>query len=214
MFIFTEENIKSIQDAVYSTDGMKDKHAKKIEYVKTKGLFKDFNFSKYFDRKPPKNTSLTTYQELMYLKDLPEDKEFVEKHDDIEGVFEEICKEHNLEYPKDLVEKLIKSCSMLELKWHYNRPRPFQIASHYNIKLGGHVMESMKTPSYPSGHSAQGILIGKVLQTKLPINTDAFLEAGQRISYSRNIGRAHYPSDSELGETIGNAMYLHIKDKI
>jgi hypothetical protein len=75
-------------------------------------------------------------------------------------------------------------------------------------------MESMKTPSYPSGHSAQGILIGKVLQTKLPINTDAFLEAGKRISYSRNIGRAHYPSDSELGETIGNAMYLHIKDKI
>ena len=68
--IVTEENIKSIQDAVYSTDGMKDKHAKKIEYVKTKGLFKDFNFSKYFDRKPPKNTSLTTYQELMYLKDL------------------------------------------------------------------------------------------------------------------------------------------------
>ena len=42
-------------------------------------------------------------------------------------------------------------------------------------------MESMKTPSYPSGHSAQGILIGKVLQTKLPINTDAFIEAGKRI---------------------------------
>lgn len=214
MFIFTEENIKPIQNAVYSTDGMKDKHAKKIEYVKSKGLFKDFNMSKYFDRKPPKNTSLRTYQELMYLKDLPEDKEFVEKHDDIEGVFEEVCKEHNLEYPKELVKEIIKSCSMLELKWHYNRPRPFQIAKHYNVELGEHVMESMKTPSYPSGHSAQGILIGKLLQTKLPINTDAFLEAGKRISYSRNIGRAHYPSDSELGEIIGNAMYLHIKDKI
>ena len=214
MFIFTEENIKPIQNAVYSTDGMKDKHAKKIEYVKSKGLFKYFNMSKYFDRKPPKNTSLRTYQELMYLKDLPEDKEFVEKHDDIEGVFEEVCKEHNLEYPKELVKEIIKSCSMLELKWHYNRPRPFQIAKHYNVELGEHVMESMKTPSYPSGHSAQGILIGKLLQTKLPINTDAFLEAGKRISYSRNIGRAHYPSDSELGEIIGNAMYLHIKDKI
>ena len=214
MFIFTEENIKPIETAVYSTDGMKDKHAKKIEYVKTKGLFKDFNMSKYFDKKPPKNTSLRTYQELMYLKDLPEDKEFVEKHDDIEGVFEEVCKEHNLEYPKELVKEIIKSCSMLELKWHYNRPRPFQIAKHYNVELGEHVMESMKTPSYPSGHSAQGILIGKLLQTKLPINTDAFLEAGKRISYSRNIGRAHYPSDSELGETIGNAMYLHIKDKV
>ena len=68
---------------------------------------------------------------------------------------------------------------------------PFNFAKYYDLKLGGCVMESMKTPSYPSGHSAQGILIGKVLQTKLPITTDAFLEAGKRISYSRNVGRAH-----------------------
>jgi hypothetical protein len=82
------------------------------------------------------------------------------------------------------------------------------------MKLGAKVMESMKTPSYPSGHSAQGILIGKVLQTRLPINTDAFLEAGKRISYSRNIGRAHYPSDSRLGEDIGDAMFRYIREKI
>jgi len=214
MFIFTEENIGNIKNAVYSNDGMKDKHAEKIEYAKSKGLFKDFNFSKYFDRKPPKNTSLRTYQELMYLKDLPEDKDFVEKHDDIEGIFKEVCSDNNVEYPEDLVKELIKSCTMLELKYHYNRPRPFQLAKYYDIKLGEHVMESMKTPSYPSGHSAQGILIGKVLQTKLPITTDGFLEAGKRISYSRNIGRAHYPSDSELGEIIGNSLYQHIKYKI
>ena len=46
MFIFTLENIGDIKNAVYTTDGMKDKHAEKIEYVKTKGLFKDFNMSK------------------------------------------------------------------------------------------------------------------------------------------------------------------------
>ena len=157
---------------------------------------------------------MRTYQELVYLRDLPEDDDFVEKHDDIQQVFEDICKENNVKYPSDLVEELIKSCSMLELKYHYNRPRPFQLAKYYNIKLGEHVMESMKTPSYPSGHSAQGILIGKVLQTKLPINTDAFLEAGRRISYSRNIGRAHYPSDSRLGEEIGKEMFRYIRHKI
>jgi len=214
MFIFTEENIGDIKNAVYSTNGMKDKHAEKIEYVKTKGLFKDFNFSKYFTKNPPKNSSIQTYQELLYLKDLPEDNDFVEKHDDIEGVMEEVCNEHNLTFPKDLVKELLKSCSMLEFKYHYNRPRPFQLAKYYNIKLGEHVMESMKTPSYPSGHSAQGILIGKVLQTKLPINTDAFIEAGKRISYSRNLGRAHYPSDSRLGEDIGDAMFRYIRHKI
>jgi hypothetical protein len=216
MFIFTEENIGNIKNAVYSTDGMKDKHAKKIEYAKSKGLFKDFNMSKYFDRKPPKNTSLRTYQELMYLKDLPEDLEYVKQHDTIEEVFQEVCRDNNVEYPKDLVEELINSSAGLihELKWNYNRPRPFQLAEYYNIKLGGTTLESMKTPSYPSGHSTQGILIGKVLQTKLPITTDGFLEAGKRISYSRNIGRAHYPSDSELGEIIGNSLYQHIKHKI
>ena len=214
MFIFTEENIGNIKNAVYTNDGVKDKHAKKIEYVKTKGLLKDFNMSKYFTKNPPKNTSLQTYQELLYLKDLPEDVDFVEKHDDIEKIFEEVCKENNVTFPKDLVQELLKSCSMLELKYHFNRPRPFQLAKYYNIKLGGNVLESMKTPSYPSGHSAQGILIGKVLQTKLPINTDAFIEAGKRISYSRNIGRAHYPSDSRMGEIIGDVMYNHIKHKI
>ena len=112
----------------------------------------------------------------MYLKDLPEDESFVEKHDDIEGVFEEVCNEHNIKYPKELVKELIKSCTMLELNGitidqdHFNLQEI--IISSWVI----HVMESMKTPSYPSGHSAQGILIGKVLQTKLPITTDSFIE--------------------------------------
>lgn len=214
MFIFTEENIKSIKNVVYTNDGMTDKHAEKIEYVKTKGLFKDFNFSKYFSKNPPKNSSIQTYQELLYLKDLPEDKDFVEKHDDVPAVFKEVCEEHNLTFPEDLVKELAKSCVLHELKYHYNRPRPYQLAEYYNIKLGGNVMESMKTPSYPSGHAAQGILIGKVLQTKLPINTDSFLEAGKRISYSRNLGRAHYPSDSRLGEDIGSEMFRYIRDRI
>ena len=159
---------------------------------------------------------MVVYNELQYLKDLPEDHSYVEEHDDIEKVFEQVCIEHNLEYPKELVKNLIKSASgiLLDLKYHYNRPRPNQLASHYNIKLGERVLESMKTPSYPSGHSAQGILVGKVLQTKLPITTDSFIEAGKRISYSRNVGRAHFPSDSRVGEDIGTAMYEFIKEKL
>jgi len=214
MFIFTEENIGNIKNAVYTTDGIKDKHAERIEYVKTKGLFKDLDLSKYFHKNPPKNTSMKTLQELYWLRDLPEDKEFVEKHDDVKGVFKEVCGEHGIEFPKELVKELIKSCSMLELKYHFNRPRPYQLADYYNIKLGENILESMKTPSYPSGHAAQGILIGKVLQTKLPINTNAFIEAGERISYSRNIGGAHYPSDSEMGKNIGHRMYEYIIHKI
>ena len=215
MFLFTFENIGNIKNAVYTRDGVKDKHAKKIESIKD-GLFKDFNYSKYKVKSPPKNTSMKTLQELYWLRDLPEDNNYVEEHDDIEKVFEKVCKENNLEYPKELVEKLLKSAAgiILDLKYIHNRPRPYQLAEYYGIKLGENILESMKTPSYPSGHAAQGILIGKVLQTKLPINTNVFIEAGKRISYSRNIGGAHYPSDSEMGENIGHRMYEYIIHKI
>ena len=75
-------------------------------------------------------------------------------------------------------------------------------------------MESMKTPSYPSGHSVQGILIAKVLGNKYPKAKSAFAKTGENISYSRRVARAHYKSDSKMGEKLGNSMYKHIKNKI
>lgn len=216
MFLFTVENISKIKDVKYTSEPISEKKKGKIKYAKEEGLFKDFNYDRY-KRKPfPKNPSMTTYSELNYLKDLPEDKEFVKKHDNIEEVFKEVCKDYNVEYPEELVNQLLKSSAgiILDLKYHYNRPRPKQLAEVYDMKIGGIELESMSSPSYPSGHSTQGILIGKVLQTKLPITTDAFLQAGKRISYSRNLARAHYPSDSRMGEELGDALFTFIREKI
>ena len=75
-------------------------------------------------------------------------------------------------------------------------------------------MASMKTKSYPSGHSVQGILIAKVLGDKHPKAKSAFAKTGKNISYSRRVARAHYKSDSKMGEQLGNSMYKHIKNKI
>ena len=136
--------------------------------------------------------------------------------DDYLQWFKKCIEGAGLDYDDTYFANLIKEVGSISirLKYKFNRPRPFQLASHYNIDFGNEQLESMKTPSYPSGHSIQGILIGKVLQTKLPITTDSFIEAGKRISYSRNVGRAHFPSDSKLGEDIGTAMYEFIKDKL
>jgi hypothetical protein len=72
----------------------------------------------------------------------------------------------------------------------------------------------MKTPSYPSGHSTQGVLIANVLADKYPSAANEFKKAGQNISDSRNIAKAHYISDSKMGIKLGNEMYNHIKNKI
>jgi len=216
MFLFTAENINNISSIVYTNDGIDEKKQKEIEYSKTLGLLSNFNYDKFKLNSFPKNTSMQTLEELNRLKDLPQDTAFAKKYDNIESVFKEVCKSNNIKYPEELVIELLKSSAgiILDLKFIHNRPRPQQLAKEYGIQLGGLGMESMNTPSFPSGHSTQGFLIGKVLQTKLPITTDAFLEAGKKISYSRNIARAHYPSDSQIGETLGTLMYEYLKHKL
>ena len=216
MFLFTEENIDKIKSVVYTTEPIPDERRKHILYSKTKGLLKDFNYNRFKEIPFPTNNSMQTYSELLFLRDLPQDEEFVKVNDDIEGVFKKVCKDHNIEYPENLVNELFFASLgiILDLKYHYNRPRPSQLAKEYGINIGGIQMESMKTPAYPSGHSTQGFLIGKILQTKLPIKTDAFLQAAHRISYSRNIARAHYLSDSKMGEVLGSEMYQYLKDRI
>ena len=75
-------------------------------------------------------------------------------------------------------------------------------------------MSSMKTPSYPSGHSTQGVLIGLALAKKHPQAARQFIKAGKNISDSRRVAKAHYKSDSVMGEKLGEAMYQHIKNKV
>ena len=84
----------------------------------------------------------------------------------------------------------------------------------YDKKLTAFKMKSMQTPSYPSGHSVQGVLIAKVLGDKYPKAKSAFIKTGENISYSRRVAHAHYKSDSKMGEKLGNSMYKHIKNKI
>jgi hypothetical protein len=44
-----------------------------------------------------------------------------------------------------------------------------------------------------------------------PLSANEFLKAGKDISYSRNIARAHYKSDSKFGEAIGLELHKYLK---
>ena len=101
-----------------------------------------------------------------------------------------------------------------ELKKFYNRPRPDVLAKKMNIKLDMMDIASAKTPAYPSGHTAQGVLIAKVLGDKYPKAKKDFDKLAKDISDSRNMAKVHYKSDSKFGEKLGNALYQHVKDKV
>ena len=178
--------------------------------VLMENLFKNFNIKKYLDKKPPSDNSFTTMQEIKELSKMPINKNFVKEKDNIKKAFSGLVDENKF------VQKLIDESApvLLKIKKHYNRPRPKELAKKFKIKLKDVEMSSMKTSSYPSGHSAQGILIGLALSDKYPVKKNKLMKTARDISKSRNIAHAHYKSDSRFGETIGKDMYNHIKNKI
>ena len=173
-------------------------------------MLKDFKIKKYLDKKPPSDNSTTTKGEITALIKIPIRERFIKEKDDVKKSFGKIVKED------ELVQRLINASApiIMKIKKHHNRPRPKVIAKKLNTKMEDMEMASMKTPSYPSGHSAQGYLIGMTLANKYPQKRDKLMKTARDISYSRRVARAHYLSDSRFGEEIGKDMYNHIKNKI
>ena len=176
-------------------------------------MFKDFDIKPFKKKKPPVDSGYTTRTEINELKKIPLKKDFVKKYDDIEAAFAKTAKEQGVkDYDKKIAARLIKDSApvILELKKYHDRPRPYEL----DKKLTAFKMKSMETPSYPSGHSVQGFLIGNYLSDKYPKSRKGFMATAKNISYSRRVARAHYKSDSKVGEEIGNSMFKHIKNKI
>ena len=173
-------------------------------------LLKEFKIQKYLDKKPPSDNSNTTKGEITELTKIPIREKFIKEKDDIKKSFESIVGKD------EIIQKLINESApiVMKIKKHHNRPRPKVIAKKIKTNMKDMEMASMKTASYPSGHSVQGILIANALADKYPNKRDKLKKMGRDISYSRRSARAHYKSDSLFGEQIGKDMYNYIKNKI
>ena len=173
-------------------------------------MLKGFPIQKYLDKKPPNENSVTTKGEVKELSKLPIREKFIKEKDNIKKSFESIVGKD------EIIQKLINESApiIMKIKKYHNRPRPKVMAKKMKTKMEDMEMASMKTPSYPSGHSVQGILIANVLADKYPNKKDKLKKMGRDISYSSRSARAHYKSDSLFGEQIGKDMYNYIKDKI
>ena len=158
---------------------------------------------------PPENSSATALDEIKYIKYLEIDKDFVKEHDNIKKVFKKTLAELELPYIQEEMDNLVKESGkfIMELKYKYNRPRPIQLAEFYGIELNGIDLDSMHTPSYPSGHAVQGYLIGKYYSDKYPEYANEFKKLGENIAGSRVIAKAHYPSDKRFGKTVAEYLY-------
>ena len=199
---------ESLKDMVFSKS-IKPKHKKRMG-IETK-LFP--SNPKLTITPPPANDSNETRTELFKLlayNDGVIDRKMVEEYDDMTKPFMELIEKHNIDVTEDDLQQIIDEGAKftLKIKYKFNRPRPYQIAEHYGIEdFRRHKLDSAKTPSYPSGHALQGRLIGLILTDKDPEHQNEYMAVSQRISDSRIMARAHYPSDKEYGEKLADELY-------
>ena len=201
---------KLILDKLVYSKEIKPKHKKHMKSVG--GNFVDFNIKNFMTTPPPKNSSNKTFKELRSLERITPDVD-VKAADKVEKYFEDGLKALDLKYPKEEVKKLLDDTRgiIYKLKYHYNRPRPNQVAKALGLKFHDEPLDTATTPAYPSGHSIQGRFISRYLSSLYPERENEIMEIGDKISRSRLIAKVHYPSDSELGLDIGDELFKKMK---
>ena len=201
------KDLLELNEMTYN-DGASEKHQGKIDRPIT--LFEDISIS----LQPfPENTSKKTLEEIKYLSEIEEDVDYVRENDKVKESFGKLHEELELEYNEDEAGKYLKESSkyIMELKYKFQRPRPHQIADFYGIDLNGVDLDSMKTPSYPSGHATQGYLLGMIYSERYPQYNEEFIRLGEDIAESRIIGKAHFPSDKKAGIELAEKLFENRK---
>jgi hypothetical protein len=174
-------------------------------------IFNGFKLSDFKKLPPPEDDSEETKKELEYLDSIDIDKRFVQEKDDILGNFTEFLDDKGIGYDEKLLTQ-IKSDSVdviQTLKKHFKRPRPFKL----NDRFKDPSMKSTRGYSYPSGHSTQSNLLCLVLSKFYPKYEKDFKKIVKDIVYSRQMAKAHYPSDIKMGKKLAKSMFEYLKDK-
>jgi hypothetical protein len=177
-------------------------------------------FDTFKDAVVPKNDSELVKDELNEVADSlglmsqPENQNYLKRYlaydRNLIQAISSIFKQKDIEV-EELVTDIVKDIQNLifKLKFHIQRPRPFQLAQYYKLKLFPYKSFSSNTPAYPSGHTIQAIVILNVLGNKYPTEYQYCKEMIEDIAYSRVYLGHHYPSDNEGGREIGKAILKH-----
>jgi predicted NAD-dependent protein-ADP-ribosyltransferase YbiA (DUF1768 family) len=165
---------------------------------------------------PFKNSSEEVNIELKFirmLRKLSEDPETIrnidEEDKDLLAPFLRFARANNLPVDESFLRLLLHDINVLTIRFKYmfNRPRPQQLAAHKNLELITHEGESANIPSYPSGHSVAGRVLGKAMGDRYPSFSEDFEKIGAAIGLHRLIAGLHYPTDHAAGVMLGDQIH-------
>lgn len=169
-------------------------------------LFPELNTYRF-----PKNTSEATKEELNqivdYLKVIEGKDDFLNRYKGYDRNLRKSFSEFLLKdvEGKDELVKTIESIIedtkplLLKLKYYFQRPRPYQLAEYYKLKLFPYESHSADSPSFPSGHAFMGRIITEVIGNLKPQSYALMQKVFTDICYSRVYMGLHYQSDIDVG---------------
>lgn len=180
-----------------------------LELIKTTNYL-DVLFEELSTYTFPQNSSDATKEELNHivdcLKQIEGEEEYLKRYKTydvnlkryfIEGMLKGNVNESEI---KELVNSIYEDIRplLVKLKYHFQRPRPNQLAEYYKLKLFPYQSFSADSPSFPSGHAYQGRILTEVIGNLYP-DTYSFMErVFQDICYSRVYMGLHYQSDIDV----------------
>ena len=164
--------------------------------------------AKYFFNKPyPNNVSVEVRKELQELQALTEnisksDLEFAKiSEKDHYQSWVDFLYANGMTVSRSFLDKITDNTDGLiySLKYHYNRPRPFQLSYYHKLPVSQTITTNANSPAFPSGHAFESKLFSLILSEKYPhakAKIDAF---GVKHAESRLYAGVHYRSDMEFG---------------
>jgi len=190
---------------------------------KPKGEVTLFSEAAEFIQVPPPspNSSLETGKEVLFTQGAtfmrtPDFEKSIKKHDsDPAYAVKQYMTIFGLSYDEDYIEKVLTESAILirKQKNKFNRPRPIQLAPYYSMELSVLRSKSNKTPSYPSGHSAQARLIAEIYAQKYPQHATNLYRASEECGLGRVSAGFHFRSDHKAGIYLAKRLFKALKSK-
>ena len=137
----------------------------------------------------------------------PEQVQSVRDHDQNPYfAIKKVIKKYKLEFHPNELEQIIKESVPIitHFKNFYNRKRPHVVLPRINTLPS----ETNNTPSQPSGHACQSVMIARNVADKEPKAERELMKAAYECCYGRVIAGFHYPSDFVTGNLLGEKMYV------
>lgn len=183
-----------------------------LPYLAKNASYLDKLFQELNELIHPLNHSKATREELNnlvdYVNGLSGDSKFLSRYQqydaNMEAVFAQIISDKNLDDSAGvIIDEIVADVTPLiyKLKYHFNRPRPQQLAASYKLKLFPYQSRS-QSPAYPSAHTLYGNLICHVLGNHYPEYFQFFDKLSKEIAYSRLYMGLNYESDNDFSTFI------------